>query len=263
MTRLKLAAAALALGLTAGAASAEKVRIGMAPEPYPPFASVDASGNWTGWEIDLMWALCKAAELECEIAPVAWDGLIPALEAGQIDAIMNSMSINEERQKVIDFSDKYYNTPTVIVAAKGAGITPDAEGLAGKILGVQVSTVHQAYAEKHFGGSAGEIKAYQTQDEANQDLVAGRIDATQADSIALDAFIKSADGQACCELKGYVAPDDEVLGPGVGAGLRKGDTELEEKINAGIKSIRDNGKYAEITKKYFDFDVYGADTQAN
>lgn len=57
MTRLTFAAAALALGLTAGAASAEKVRIGMAPEPYPPFASVDASGNWTGWEIDLMWAL--------------------------------------------------------------------------------------------------------------------------------------------------------------------------------------------------------------
>ena len=235
MTRLTFAAAALALGLTAGAASAEKVRIGMAPEPYPPFASVDASGNWTGWEIDLMWALCKSAELECEITPIAWDGLIPALEAGQIDAIMNSMSINEERQKVIDFSDKYYNTPTVIVAAKGAGITPDAAGLTGKILGVQVSTIHQAYAEKHFGASAGEIKAYQTQDEANQDLVAGRIDATQADSIALDAFLASEAGAACCESKGAVADDPEVLGLGVGAGVRKGDDALREKINAAIK----------------------------
>lgn len=257
MTRLKLAAAALALGLTAGAASAEKVRIGMAPEPYPPFASVDASGNWTGWEIDLMWALCKAAELECEIAPVAWDGLIPALEAGQIDAIMNSMSINEERQKVIDFSDKYYNTPTVIVAAKGAGITPDAEGLAGKILGVQVSTVHQAYAEKHFGGSAGEIKAYQTQDEANQDLVAGRIDATQADSIALDAFLASPEGSACCELMGAVADDPAVLGLGVGVGLRKGDEALKEKFNAAIAAVRADGTYDTITANYFSSSIYG------
>jgi polar amino acid transport system substrate-binding protein len=123
--------------------------------------------------------------------------------------------------------------------------------------------VHAAYAKKHFGDSASEIKEYQTQDEANQDLAAGRIDATQADAIALDAFLKSDEGKACCDMKGNVAPDLEVLGPGVGAGVRKGDTELKDKINAGIKDIRANGKYAEITKKYFDFDVYGDDAQSN
>ena len=249
--------AAVAIGLTAGAASAEKVRIGMAPEPYPPFASVDASGTWTGWEIDLMWALCAKAALECEIAPVAWDGLIPALEAGQIDAIMNSMSITEDRLKVIDFSDKYYNTPTVIVAAKGAGITPDAAGLSGKIIGVQVSTVHQTYAEKHFGDSAAEIKVYQTQDEANQDLVAGRIDATQADSIALDAFLASDAGMACCELMGAVENDVEVLGAGVGLGLRKGDEELKAKFNKAIADVIADGSYETITKNYFASSIYG------
>ncbi len=121
---------------------------------------------------------------------------------------------------------------------------------------MQVSTTHSAYAKKHFTEAA-EIKEYQTQDEANQDLAAGRIDATQADSIALDAFLKSDQGKACCDLKGIVADDLEVLGPGVGAGLRKEDTELKDKINAAIKAIRDNGKYDEITKKYFDFDIYG------
>ena len=131
------------------------------------------------------------------------------------------------------------------------------------VLGVLVSTVHAVYAKKHFGASAAEIKEYQTQDEANQDLAAGRIDGTQADSIALDAFLKSDEGKACCDLKGYVAPDLEVLGPGVGAGVRKGDTELKDKINAAIKAIRADGKYAEITKKYFDFDIYGDDKQSN
>ncbi len=106
------------------------------------------------------------------------------------------MSITEDRMQTIDFSNKYYNTPTVIMTAKGSGITPDAEGLAGKIIGVQVSTVHEAYAQKHFKDAAAEIKIYQTQDEANQDLAAGRIDATQADSIALDAFLKTDAGQA-------------------------------------------------------------------
>ncbi len=224
MNRLSIATAALVLLMGAGAANAEKVRIGMAPEPYPPFAEIDASGAWMGWEIELLWALCEKAQLECEIVPVAWDGIIPALNAGQIDAIMNSIGVNEDRLKVIDFTDKYYDTPTVIVAAKGAGITPDAAGLTGKVLGVQVSTVYQTYAEKHFAGAVAEIKVYQTQDEANQDLVAGRIDAVEADSIALDAFLASPAGAACCEVMGKVAPDVAVLGSGIAVGLRKGMT---------------------------------------
>ncbi|GAB1362171.1 transporter substrate-binding domain-containing protein [Rhodobacter sp.] len=257
MQRLSISVAALALLLGAGAASAEKVRIGMAPEPYPPFASVDASGNWTGWEIDLMWALCAKAEMDCEIVPVAWDGIIPALNAGQIDAIMNSMGVNEDRLKVIDFSDKYYNTPTVIVAAKGAGITPDAEGLTGKVLGVQVSTVYQTYAEKHFAGAVAEIKIYQTQDEANQDLVAGRIDAVEADSIALDAFLASPAGAGCCEVMGKVAEDVAVLGSGIAVGLRKGDVELKEKFNKAINEVLADGTYDKITTKYFTSSIYG------
>ena len=81
----------------------------------------------------------------------------------------------------------------------------------------------------------------------------------QADSIALDAFLKSDQGKACCDLKGMVAEDLEILGPGVGAGIRKEDTALKDKINAAIKAVRANGKYDEITKKYFDFDIYGAE----
>ncbi|MBX3568724.1 MAG: transporter substrate-binding domain-containing protein [Rhizobiaceae bacterium] len=261
-----LATTAAAIGLFAaalGSAQAEQVKIGFSPEAYPPFWSQEASGEWSGWEVEIINAICAAEKLDCVLTPIPWDGLIPALTTKKIDAIMNSMSITDERQKEIDFSDKYYNTPTAVIGPKDQTFDATPEGLKGKILGVQVSTVHAAYAKKHFGGSASEIKEYQTQDEANQDLVAGRIDATQADSIALDAFLKSDQGKACCDLKGYVAPDLEVLGPGVGAGVRKGDTELAGKINAAIKGIRANGKYAEITKKYFDFDIYGDETQSN
>ncbi|MGF7007787.1 transporter substrate-binding domain-containing protein [Aminobacter sp. BE322] len=253
---LATAALALALGF-AGTASAQAIKVGMAPEPYPPFASPDASGKWGGWEIDMINALCTEAKLECEISMTAWDGLIPALNSKKIDAIMNSMSITEERKKSIDFSDKYYNTPTGIVGAKDAKFGATPEGLKGKILGVQVSTVHEAYAKKHFADVAAEIKIYQTQDEAQADLAAGRIDAVQADSLSLKTFLDSDQGKACCDLKGDVAEDLEVLGPGVGVGLRQGDAELKDKFNAAIKAIRDNGKYAEITKKYFDFDIYG------
>jgi polar amino acid transport system substrate-binding protein len=255
---LATAAMALAFGIASlAAAGAEPVKVGFSPEAYPPFYSADASGNWTGWEVEIAHAICAEAKFECELTPIPWDGLIPALTTKKIDAIMNSMSITEERKKTIDFSDKYYNTPTAIVGPKSEKFGATPEDLKGKIIGVQVSTTHSAYAKKHFTEAA-EIKEYQTQDEANQDLAAGRIDATQADSIALDAFLKSEQGAACCDLKGHVAEDLEILGPGVGAGVRKEDTEFKEKINAAIKAIRANGKYEEITKKYFDFDIFGS-----
>ena len=255
-TILKLAAAAALLAASAGFASAQSVKIGFSPEAYPPFWSADASGKWGGWEVEIIDAICAEAKLTCELTPIPWDGLIPALTTKKIDAIMNSMSITDERKKTIDFSDKYYNTPTAVIGPKGEAFSADPAGLKGKIIGVQVSTTHSAYVKKHFTEAA-EIKEYQTQDEANQDLAAGRIDATQADAIALDAFLKSEQGMACCDLKGNVAEDLEILGPGVGAGVRQDDAALKEKFNAGIKGIRDNGKYDEITKKYFDFDVYG------
>jgi polar amino acid transport system substrate-binding protein len=246
--------AALAFGT---AAYAEPVKIGIAAEPYPPFTSPDASGKWVGWEIDIINAVCAAAEMECVITPVAWDGIIPSLTSGQIDAIMSSMSITEERMQTIDFSNKYMNVPPTIVGPKGVAMTPDAEGLKGKILGVQVSTTHQAYAQAHFADSAAEIKTYQTQDEVNQDLVAGRIDASEADSLSQEAFLATEAGAACCESKGNVPPDEAILGKGVGVGLRKGDTELMDKFNAAIAKILEDGTYDKITANYFKSSIYG------
>jgi polar amino acid transport system substrate-binding protein len=243
--------------LMAAPVAAQEVKIGIAAEAYPPFASPDAAGNWVGWEVEIINAVCAAGEMQCVITPVAWDGIIPSLTSGQIDAIMASMSITEERLQTIDFSDKYYNTPTVIVGAKGVEMAPTAEGLAGKIIGVQASTVHAAYVEKYFAGTAAEIKIYQTQDEANSDLAAGRIDATQADSIALDAFLATEAGMACCESKGAVADDPQILGLGVGAGVRKGDDALREKINGAIAKIIADGTYDKITASYFASSIYG------
>jgi polar amino acid transport system substrate-binding protein len=248
---------AAALLFAAAPVAAQEVKIGIAAEAYPPFTSPDATGNWVGWEVDIIKAVCAAGQMDCVITPVAWDGIIPSLTSGQIDVIMTSMSITEERMQAIDFSDKYYDTPTVIVGAKGDAFEPTAEGLAGKIIGVQASTVHAAYVEKHFAATAGDIKIYQTQDEANSDLAAGRIDATQADSIAMDAFLASDIGMACCEAKGAVANDTEVLGLGVGAGVRKGDDALREKINAAIAAIRADGTYDAITANYFSSSIYG------
>ncbi len=246
-------AATLAFGT---AAFAEPLKIGIAAEPYPPFASPDASGAWVGWEVDFINAVCAAGQMECVVTPVAWEGIIPSLTGGQIDAIMASMSITEERMQTIDFSDKYYNTPSVLLTAKGSGLTPDASGMSGKIIGVQVSTIHEAYAQAHFPDAA-EIKTYQTTDEAFQDLSAGRVDVAFADSIANDAFLASEVGMACCEAIGAVADDPAILGLGIGVGLRKGEDALKAQFNAAIAKVIADGTYDTISKPYFPSSIYG------
>lgn len=247
-----MSAAVIATAMSATAAVAD-IKIGVAAEPYPPFAEKAADGSWKGWEVELSKAMCAAMEEKCEIVAIAWDGIIPALLAKKMDVIMASMSITEERQKTIAFSDKYYNTPAVIVAPKNSKISGDMASVKGKIVGVQVSTTHANYAEKHFKDAT--VKSYSTFDEHNQDLAAGRVDAVVGDSLAMQPFLKSEAG-ACCEIKGQLS-DLAIFGPGVGGGMRKEDTELKAKFNAAIKKIREDGTYDALAKKYFDFDIYG------
>ena len=248
--RLMLAVAAAAICGFAAQAKAD-LKFGVAAEPYPPFTSKDASGKWVGWEVDLMDAVCAQMKEKCELVEVAWDGIIPALTAKQIDVIWSSMSITAERKQTIDFTMMYYNTPTVIIGAKTGDTDITPEHLKGKTIGVQVSTIHQKYVEKYFGAGS-TIKTYQTQDEANNDLAAGRLDYIQADGQALDAFLKTDQGAACCELKGQVPDDKEILGEGVGGGIRKEDTELKAKLDAAIDALAKSGEIKKITAKYPD-----------
>ena len=106
-----------ALALSSAAANAE-VRFGIMNEAYPPFFTKDASGKWVGWEIELMDAVCAEMKETCSVVDMSWDGLIPGLEAKKFDVIWSSMSITDERKKTIDFTDKYYNTPSKLIGAK-------------------------------------------------------------------------------------------------------------------------------------------------
>jgi len=250
--RVTLAAAAAAILAGASSAALADIKFGVAAEPYPPFSSKDASGKWVGWEIDLMNAVCAQMNEKCELVEVAWDGIIPSLTSKQIDVIWSSMSITAERKQTIDFTDMYYDTPSVVIGAKTGDTNIAPDHLKGKIIGVQVSTTHERYVQKHFVPAGAEVKTYATQDEANNDLAAGRLDYVQADASALDAFLATEQGTACCEVKGQVPEDKEVLGEGVGGGVRKEDTALKEKLNAAIAELAKAGKINEITQNYPD-----------
>jgi polar amino acid transport system substrate-binding protein len=250
ITRRLIVAAAAAMMMASSAPAMADLKFGVAAEPYAPYTSKDASGKWVGWEIDLMDALCAEMKEKCELVEVAWDGIIPALTSKQIDVIWSSMSVTEERKKTIDFSDWYYDTPSVLIGTKNGDMDISPEHLKGKVIGVQVSTTHERYAQKYFAPAGAEVKTYATQDEANNDLAAGRLDYAQADSTALSAYLATSQGTDCCEMKGTVPEDPVIFGPGVGAGIRQEDTALRDKINVAIAELVKAGKFDEITAKY-------------
>ncbi len=223
---------------------------------YPPFSETSADGTIVGFDIDVANALCGEIGETCTMVKVDWDGIIPALLEKKCDAIVASMSITEERKQVIDFTKKYYQTPARFVAAKDTDLVATPEGMAGKLVGVQRGTIHQAFMEAHYPDT--ELRTYGTQDEMDLDLTAGRLDAVMADSIALDdGFLKTDAGKDYAFL-GDPQYDPAIHGEGAGIGVRKEDTELRDKLSAAIDAIRANGQYDEIVAKYFDFDIYGA-----
>ena len=254
--RIIIAAAALALSASTAFAAGHITSIKIGTEgAYPPFNTLNAAGELEGFDIDIARALCDEMGVECEFVTQDWDGIIPALQAGNYDAIIASMSITEERMEQVDFTDKYYNTPPAIAVPKDSELTEaTVEGMAGATIGAQGSTTHSNYAEEKLTES--EVRTYPTADEYKLDIESGRIDAVIDDVVVLSEWLDSEDG-ACCKLLGTLTPDPVINGAGAGIAIRKGEDDLREMFNTAIAAIREDGTYEEIQSKYFDFDVYG------
>ncbi|WP_136246885.1 transporter substrate-binding domain-containing protein [Halomonas borealis] len=248
---MSVTAAAL-LGLSATAQAAEPLKIGISAEPYPPFTYTSSDGEWTGFEVELGMAFCEAMERPCEITPTGWSGIIPSLKAGRIDMIMNSMSITEARQRVIDFSDPYYFSGSAYVAAKDLTLEIP-EGLSDYVLGVQAATTQATYARRALRDSVGDTRLYDQAEQVNRDLLAGRLDVILADKIAMIEFLQR-DAAAGYEVKA-TAPRHEAFGEGIGLGLRQGDDALEADLNAAITEVREDGTCAALSEKYFATDI--------
>jgi lysine-arginine-ornithine-binding protein len=242
--------------LATGAQSQDRRNVRIGTEgAYPPFNYIDPNGKLVGFDVDIAHALCAAADFECEFVIQDWDGMIPGLIAKKYDAIIASMSITDKRKEVVDFTKKYYTSPVRFVAAKGADFEISPKGLAGKSVGVQRATTHEDFLRAEFPEVA--ISTYATQDEANADLVSGRLDLVMAGAIALsDGFLSTEPGQGF-ELVGPDFYDSKYHGEGAGIAIRKGEDDLRTAFDQAIDRIRADGTYQAINAKYFDFDVYG------
>jgi len=250
----------LALSLAVGASSAALAQgadLKVAIDPtYEPFTYKTPDGKPAGFDVDIANALCAQIKRKCVFVEQVWDSMIPGLQARKYDVIISSMSITDDRKKVIDFTDKYYNTPSGIVVKAGTPYTGPAS-LKGKKIGVLKGSTQEKYAMGELKPAGVNVIPYEAQDQVYLDIRSGRLDGTVADKVEVNGgFLRKPEGKDY----GFVGPnlsDRKYYGDGVGVALRKGQTELKNQLNAAIKAIRTNGSYDTIAKKYFDFDVYG------
>jgi octopine/nopaline transport system substrate-binding protein len=271
------AIAAVALGLATGSAMAKDwTSVRIATEgAYPPWNSTDSSGQLIGFEIDLANDLCQRMAVECEIAAQDWEGIIPALTAGKYDVIMAGMSITEERMKVINFSDSYAAEPAYFAVLKDSDLASyktdldqanldevDAEETAaiddlkvtldGKTVGVQVATTHANFLEQYLGDAV-EIRSYDTQENLDLDLQAGRVDAALASASYWYPLMQTEKGADFALIgPGF---DGGPFGKGVGVGVRQEDTDLVDMLNKAIAEAKADGTINRLAQQWFGFDV--------
>jgi len=250
ISKLLQAAALTALTVFGSTAALAGDKIRIATEgAYAPFNGVNEQGELIGFDVEIARALCAEMKVECEIVAQDWDGIIPGLMGRKYDAIVASMSITKERQRVVDFTDRYYSNVLAFVAAKGKTLDTSEAGLKGLTVGAQRATRAGQYLEDNLADVVN-VKLYGTQGNAYLDLASGRLDALLSDKFPAYDWLQSKEAQNF-EFKG----EDIDINDQIGIAIRKRDP-LKEKFNAAIKAIVENGTYAEINARYFPFSIY-------
>ncbi|HCQ66004.1 MAG TPA: amino acid ABC transporter [Rhodobacteraceae bacterium] len=232
MNKLILSAAALAL--TAGGAFAQDV-VRMGTEgAYPPWNYIDDNGEVAGFERVLGDELCARAGLTCEWVVNDWDSIIPNLVSGNYDTIMAGMSITPEREEVLDFTQNYTQPDPSSYVAMSADVD-----VAAGVVAAQTNTIQASYVSEN----GGTLVEFATPEETVAAVKAGEADAVLADKSYLDPIVAESGGE-------MVEVGTVLIGGGVGMGVRESDTELKEKFDAAIQSMKDDGTLNALIAEY-------------
>ncbi len=211
---------------------------------YPPFGYMDEKGQPAGFDVESMNWIANRMGFNVEHKPIAWDGIIPALLARQIDMICSGMSITDKRRQMVDFSNPYWTVSRVFIVANKSQITPE-EILSTPItLGVQrgTSEAEAIQAEAKEKGYPMKLRFYESAPLIVEELLNGRIDAGLMDALPAEDSINK--GKAVKTIGTHGSPD------GFGVALRKGDRELRDLINEGYKLLMADPHWEELKEKY-------------
>ncbi|EGQ20738.1 glutamine ABC superfamily ATP binding cassette transporter, binding protein [Sporosarcina newyorkensis 2681] len=212
---------------------------------YPPF-EFEADGKLVGIDIDLIHAIAEDQGFNIKIEQMDFSGIIPSMQAGELDIGMGGMSITDERKKTVDFSDPYFEAGISLVIADNNTEINSLEDLAGKKVVIKNGTVSAKFAEENKDKYNYEIVQVNDSTSMFQEVTNGTVDALMEDYPVISYAI------AVSDLK-FKIVGDRLTGDNYGISVLKGkNDELLEMIDKGLANLKENGTYDEILNKYLD-----------
>lgn len=206
---------------------------------FPPYEFYE-DNDIVGIDVEIAKAIAEKMGMELEIEDMAFDAIIPAVTSGKADFGAAGMTVTEERQRSVEFTDTYANSNQVAIVKEDSDIAGSAD-LEGKTIGVQLGTTGDALATELKDAT---VERYNKGLEAVQSLTQGKIDAVVIDQATAQAFVKKTEGIKILDEK--MSEEEYAIA------IKKGNTELVEKMNAAIAELKSEGKIDEIVAKYMD-----------
>lgn len=212
---------------------------------YPPFEMLDKDKNIVGYDIDLINEVCKLVNCKTDIKSTAWDGIFPALQKGDYDAVVSGVTITAERDKTMDFSDPYIEVGQVILVRADESRINGVNDLADKTVAEQRGTTNDEFATKlQKEGKLKEVKRFPTFDLAVKSLLNSDVDAVIIDNTSASGYM----GTNPDKLK---VVGERLTSEGLGIVVREGDKELQAAFNAALKTLKENGTLDRLYQKWF------------
>lgn len=210
---------------------------------FAPFEFQDVSGKeYVGFDMDVIRAVAKEMGMKADIQNLNFDGLIPALEAGNIDVCISGMTINDERKQKVLFSEPYYKSGLSIIVKKSNTDIKKFQDLSGKRVAVQIGTTSAKEVKKIAGV---QVKEFNSSADTFMELKAGGVDAVVNDRPVNDYYIVKS---GVTDVK---ALDELLTSEDYGIAISKKNPELQKKVDEALKKIKANGEFDKIYKKWF------------
>ena len=228
----------IALGASS-AMAADKVIVAT-DTAFVPF-EFKQNGVYVGFDVDMWDAIAKELKLDYELRPMDFNGIIPALQTKQVDVALAGITIKDERKKVIDFSDGYYDSGFLLMVPADSAIK-GVEDLKGKTLALKTGTSAADYAKEHFKDTT--LRQFPNIDNAYLELRTGRVDAAMHDTPNVLYYIATA-GKGAVKSVGA-----QMMAHEYGIGFPKGSP-LVAKVNEALAKMKADGRYDAIYVKWF------------
>lgn len=212
---------------------------------YAPFESQNEKGEIVGFDIDVVSAIAKKAGIEVKFVNTPWEGIFNALAQGDRDLVVSAVTITEERKGTMDFTAPYFDAVQLIAVKENSKVAKFADLKKLKV-GVQTGTTGDEAVTKLLGKTSTNIKRFESTPLALKELESGGVDAVVADNGVVVHYVANNPGS-----KFKTVSDPEFVPEQYGIAVKKGNTELLEKLNKGLADIKADGTYDQIYAKYF------------